>query len=79
MWCKSVSEGKKSAGKKQVLVLINLLIHIFGSSPFFSLLLFPTYLCVGMDSQPRGTCQGCDKNSLNPKKGTIVPAIVSGS
>lgn len=67
--------------KEQVRVLNNLFIHIseicFWFISLYSLLLFPTYLGVGMDSQPQGTCQGCDNNSLNPKKGTIVPVIAA--
>lgn len=78
-----ISEGKKSVCKKQVWGLNNLLIHVSVICLWFisvySLLLFPTYLGVGMDSQPWGTCQGCDNNSLNPKKGTIAPAIASSS
>lgn len=76
-------KGRNLVCKKQVWVLNNLLIHIseicFWFISVYSLLLFPTYLGVGMDSQPRGTCQGCDNNSLNPKKGMIAPAIASGS
>lgn len=80
---KAISEEKKSVCKTQVWVLNNLLIHIseicFWCISLYSLLLFPTYLGVGTDSQPRGTCQGCDNDSLNPKKGMAVSVGVSGS
>lgn len=80
---KAISGEKKSVCKTQVWVLNNLLIHISEICcrfiSLYSLLLFPTYLGVGRDSQPQGTCQGCDNNSLNPKKGMAVPIRVSGS
>lgn len=80
---KAISEEKKSVCKTQGWVLNNLVIQIseicFWFISLYSLLLFPTYLGVGMDSQPQGTCQGCDNNSLNPKKGMAVPVRVSGS
>lgn len=72
----AISEEKKSVCKTQVWVLNTLLIRISEICcrfiSLYSLLLFLTHLGVGMDSPPRGTCQGGDNNSLNPKKGMAV-------
>lgn len=79
---KAISEEKKSVCKTQAWVLNNLLIHISEICCWFtslhSLLLFPTFLGVGMDSPPQGTCQRCGNSSLNPKKGMVVPVRVRG-